>query len=411
MIGHVNHCLRGAESDADAIAVEHLAAALELPFAGRVAAVGDGSNLEERARDVRYDALREIAAANQCNRIAVGHTRDDQAETFLIRLVRGAGPVGLAGIHPLRSDGVIRPLLDCDRSAVAAVVADEGFVPREDASNSDQRFLRNRIRAELIPLLRSFNPDIVAACARASDHLRGAGMAEALWAENLLETDGGGLPTGQVSALDPALRGALLRAWVEKQAAAAVPGSRQIAAIEDLACSDGPGVCVELAGGWSVLRSGGELQVRRICGQPTVLEPTALPIGATIEVAGWQLRCEPARSPLALPKDLWTAVCDLAGGTGAGLGVRAPRSGERVTPMGMTGSKSIFRLLGEHGIPRLSRAAYPVVTLSDRPLWIPGVVRSTETAVCDSTADAVLLSARRLNRIEDREDPANFRGG
>src|SRR4051794_33922138 len=147
---HFNHQLRGIEADKDEVFCRDMAAAVDVPFlAGRgdvaARARADGRSLEGAARQARYEVLNEAALAAGAEAIAVGHSMDDQAETFLLRLIRGAGPAGLAGIRP-RAGRVIRPLLEIGRAELRGYAAAHGLACREDSSNADVRIPRNRIR-------------------------------------------------------------------------------------------------------------------------------------------------------------------------------------------------------------------------------------------------------------------------
>ena len=177
-VAHFNHRLRGAESDADAIFVKELAARHGLPFFGDAADVAAEArsrrrNLESVSRELRYQFLRSLVEGGQVTRMATGHTADDQAETVLARLLRGCGTRGLAGIYPVVEawpvvgswpvvDGwLLRPLLEQRRAAVRAWLAARGIAWREDSSNQDRRLTRNRLRAEVVPLLETYNPRLV----------------------------------------------------------------------------------------------------------------------------------------------------------------------------------------------------------------------------------------------------------
>ncbi|HEX3148964.1 MAG TPA: tRNA lysidine(34) synthetase TilS [Gemmataceae bacterium] len=171
VVAHLNHQLRGADSDADAAFVAGLLP--ELPhFIERidVAAAAARANLEAKARQTRYDFLAKVAQQRGAQLIATGHTRDDQAETVLHRLIRGTGLRGLRGIAASRelAPGVrlIRPLLTVSRAEVIAYLRSIDQPWREDATNADTAFTRNRIRHELLPMLRTFNPTIEDALAR-----------------------------------------------------------------------------------------------------------------------------------------------------------------------------------------------------------------------------------------------------
>jgi tRNA(Ile)-lysidine synthase len=171
-VAHINHQLRGADSDADEAFVRDLCTTLGVQCRVKtvdVAAIAAGENFESTARRIRYEFFTEVAAEMRAAWIATGHTADDQAETVLHRMIRGAGIQGMRGISPHR-DLVIRPLLDVTRAEVLAYLAGLNQPFREDATNSDSRFTRNRIRHELLPLLKTFNPDVVAALAHLAAH-------------------------------------------------------------------------------------------------------------------------------------------------------------------------------------------------------------------------------------------------
>jgi tRNA(Ile)-lysidine synthase len=159
---HIDHGIRGAASQADTEFVRALAEQFALPFHFRQADVPSiDDNMEQAARGVRHEFYRELIHAGTLDRIATGHTRSDQAETVLFRILRGSGFAGLAGIRPVTRDGFVRPLLDCTRAEVQAWIVERGIEWREDESNQDRRFARNRIRHELLPQLRrDFNPQL-----------------------------------------------------------------------------------------------------------------------------------------------------------------------------------------------------------------------------------------------------------
>jgi tRNA(Ile)-lysidine synthase len=178
-VAHLNHGLR-PDAAWDAAAVARLAEALGRPYHGGVAdvrgaAVREHRSIEDAARQARYAFLTDVARRVEAGVIATGHTRDDQAETVLMRLLRGSGPRGLAGIAPVRPhDGrrVIRPLIDTPRTNVLAYVARLGLAVRDDPTNRDLAILRNRVRMVLLPILQGYNPDVRGALARLADVLR-----------------------------------------------------------------------------------------------------------------------------------------------------------------------------------------------------------------------------------------------
>jgi tRNA(Ile)-lysidine synthase len=168
---HLNHKLRGAESDADAVSVRDLAAGFGFDFTLReVDLAAAPGNLEEAAREARLAFFQDQIAAGAVDRVATGHTRSDQAETVLFRFLRGAGTAGLAGIRPVTRSGLIRPLISVTRSEVEQYLRERGIPWREDSTNRSLEFARNRIRHQLLPsLVREWNPAMVQALAHTAD--------------------------------------------------------------------------------------------------------------------------------------------------------------------------------------------------------------------------------------------------
>ena len=182
-VAHLDHMLRGSESEMDAAYVKDMAGRLGLPVTVEQQDVdsyraANRLTLEEAARDVRYDFFDRVAAHAGANTVVVGHTLQDQSETILMRLLRGAGALGLQGMQPsmLRTSGdrdlrIIRPLLEVSRKDIEKYNRAQGVVPREDSSNVSHTYLRNRVRNHLIPLLHEYNPRIEQALLRTADAL------------------------------------------------------------------------------------------------------------------------------------------------------------------------------------------------------------------------------------------------
>ncbi|NWG14056.1 MAG: tRNA lysidine(34) synthetase TilS, partial [Acidobacteria bacterium] len=175
---HLHHGLRGDEADMDEAFVRELCLRLGVRFvAGRAdvrrLASERKRNLEDAARLARYEFLRETAASLGCRKIAVGHTLNDQAESVLLRFLRGSGEEGLSGIHPVLDNLIIRPLLERPRGQVQRYLTSLSQTWREDSTNSQLRLRRNRLRHELIPYLaKHFNPRVLETMARTAAHAR-----------------------------------------------------------------------------------------------------------------------------------------------------------------------------------------------------------------------------------------------
>jgi tRNA(Ile)-lysidine synthase len=180
---HIDHQLRGAESDQDAAFVRELAERLNLPFHTHRAEISKDDNLEQAARNARYSLLREFIARGIADRIALGHTRSDQAETVLFRFLRGSGTAGLAGIRPVTTDGFVRPLIAISREDVERYLRERGIAWREDSTNADPSFARNRIRHLLLPeLTREWNPALPQTLAQTAEWALGE---EEYWAAEM----------------------------------------------------------------------------------------------------------------------------------------------------------------------------------------------------------------------------------
>ena len=199
VVGHVDHGLRGAASSADAAFVAERAVALGLPFVSRAVdpegAQAEARNsrtrpsLEEAARDLRRAALEDMAREVDATWIALAHHAGDQAETVLLRILRGTAPDGLAAMAPVSADGrVVRPLLGTMPEVIEKEALRHGVSWREDASNADRRFARNRLRRDWLPgLAEAFNPNLL----RNLTHLADAQRTDLEWIEGLVTAEAG----------------------------------------------------------------------------------------------------------------------------------------------------------------------------------------------------------------------------
>lgn len=211
----VDHQLRAEAAEECALAMQ-ASASLEVPCTTLKVRVEEGASRQGRARQARYLVLQEHAIARNCKAIAVGHTRDDQAETVLLRLLRGAGLRGLVGILPMREDTVIRPLLHTSRADVEAYLAHLGVQQvARDPSNDDTHYTRVRVRKTILPMLQAEHPHVVSTLAdlaeeasEALDYLAAEALRTGLAAREIL-------PTEPTNSLHPSLRAEVLRQWGE----------------------------------------------------------------------------------------------------------------------------------------------------------------------------------------------------
>jgi tRNA(Ile)-lysidine synthase len=242
-----------ARSQADAVGVRFHALAVNVSRAG---------SIQANARAARYAALAGLARHLGAARIAVGHTRDDQAETVIMRVLRGAGVPGLAGIEPMRRDGVIRPLIDCRRADVGAFASEHCRALARDASNQDPSHERVRVRHELLPRMEREDPALVNHLADLADDARELLAAVVPEADTALATALQGDGSIQLSTLErapAAIRTLALRAWIAR-ATGSEPGR---AHLDQLQCAANRDVEVWLPEGWVVRSSAGRLYLSR----------------------------------------------------------------------------------------------------------------------------------------------------
>lgn len=282
---HFDHGLRGPESTADAIWVQELAQSLGIDCqVGRAdaAPLDVGTGVEERARNLRYAFLRQVAEQEQCPLVLTAHTADDQAETVLHHLLRGTGWAGLRGIPPERrlteTIRLIRPLLAVSREDVFAYLAELGQEFRVDSSNADVSLTRNSLRREILPLLRErFNPRVSEALcslselAAETDACLGE-LAEQFLAESLLESsaDRVTLDLERLRASpELLLRELLRRLWVRQGWPRQDLGRKQLQRTAAAIRAGGAVDAFDLPGGVRATGRGGVLQLQRNAGKPS----------------------------------------------------------------------------------------------------------------------------------------------
>jgi tRNA(Ile)-lysidine synthase len=332
----------------------------------------DHAGIEDAARRERYAFLRGVKDEVGARFIALGHTRDDQAETFLLRLLRGAGMDGLSSMRPV-ADDLLRPMLHVSRADVLDHLRERGLTWREDASNADAALLRNRVRHELLPYLESrFNPALRATLARSAELM--ADEAQALEAD--LDARGvelrraGEHVTVSVSVLRTlpvAQSRRLLRRAFEEAGGLKGVSAGHIESVRTLALAPRPsGRRLPVPGGREALVSFGELRVGPAAPR-AVAYAYPLPVPGRVALPnGLALSAEAARGPAV--SDTASAVIPLTGG---GLTVRTRRPGDRVTVGGH--DVSLKRFLMSRHVPATDRAGLPLVASGERILWIPGL--------------------------------------
>ena len=412
---HLNHQLRGAESDADEQFCRDLAETLGVPIEIEridVAALAreTGASIEHAAHVARYAFFDRAAARLGAAAVAVAHTTDDQAETFRLRLLRGAGPRGLSGMHP-RAGLVVRPLIETSRSDVREFLRTQNVTCREDASNADLAIPRNRIRHELLPLLETrFAHGIVdvldreAAIAREdADYLDTAARSAAT--RLVVRTPRGvELDAAALVAEPPAIARRVIRLAQQMAAGAdhfvgfdAGEAVRRFAVSNSSGQLDLPGHRVNRRGRVLVLTAsrGREKPAPAADFSYQLDVPGAVTVPEAACAISADTRLVPSGRAAA---DLWSlagksdeAVIE-AGKLAAPLSVRNRRRGDSFRPLGLKGRKKLQDYFVDAKIDRFERDITPVVVDSaGRIVWVAGHALAEEFRVTEATRDVVIL--------------------
>ena len=400
---HVNHGLRGAESDRDEGFVRELCAGLGVPLVvERVCGLDpDAGNLEARAREARYSALCAAAESAGADYVALAHQADDQAETVMLRLLRGAGVAGLGAMAEAGPGRIIRPLLGVRRSTILSYLAGIGAAFVEDSTNAALRHDRNRLRHRLLPVLeRDYAPGLTERMVGLAREMREVHDLLATLAQAALRdclNDDGSLDLAGFNRLHPAVAAIAMRHFVALSAGSLEHFARlHVESLCALARGARPNGRLRLPGGWIAKRCYGRLVLVRGEQVSEVAPPFELPLtpgGVTVVEAAQTAfqSCLIDRAHLRMPRDATRAVFD-ARALAGGFTVRNFRPGDRVTPLGMAGSRKVKDVFIDWKIPLEQRRRFPLVLLDGAVAWIPGLVRSNLAPVTAETTEAVQLS-------------------
>lgn len=411
-VAHLDHGLR-PESAVEAEFVRNLAERYSLPFHTeridvRALAASRCSGLEEAARKARYDFLLSVAARVGAGRIAVGHHADDQAETVLLHLLRGAGLNGLTGMSPLREDGVFRPFLSYERREIEEYARERGLTWVEDASNQSIDFRRNRIRHELLPLLeRDYNPSIRAALLRLAEVARAAdayisGEAARKMQGRVRELSGGRFVVTVESLLDlpAALQREALRDLCRRTSGAGTtPSFERIEALRAALSRGTGGWMLEMGDGLEVFCGSGEVQFSPP--GPDVHYPqrqaVPLPLSGTVRAHGFDLvvNCEVrpwhgnTDELKGMPRLVTCVDLDRMGGYPV---LRDWSEGETFVPIGRTSPVKVAEFLAKEGVPAPRRRRVPVVADERQVLWVVGFRPAEPVRLSDTTRRVLIVS-------------------
>ncbi len=413
IVAHLNHQLRGEESDEDERFVRELAGQLQLPVSVESIAVAERAaaekqNLEATARRLRYGFLLKTANEQEADFIFTAHTQDDQAETVLMRLLRGSGAEGLRGIHRVielnEKVKLVRPMLGVTRAEVIEHCEHCKLAFRADSSNLSMDFTRNRIRRELLPMLRTFNPRAEESLARASGLLTEDEEFLQRVAIELLagSRDGSHLKAETLRTAHRAITRRALRLWLraERGDLRRIEASH-IAAIERL-INGRSGRCVELPEGWMVSREFDHLRLSRAVERPQDSpEPVELEAGQRRNFGDFSFVLERRIGKERLK-------LETRGGAGSfiavlrecgdldGLRLRTRVAGEAYVPAGSRRAIKLKTLMIRNKIPVSQRDVHPVLATADgRIVWSPGLPVAREFAPDDRDGERALVVVQK----------------
>ncbi|MBN1578148.1 MAG: tRNA lysidine(34) synthetase TilS [Chitinispirillaceae bacterium] len=398
VVAHLNHGLRGEASDGDELLVREYAGQLGLRFYTRRLTGHriDEPGLEAAVREERYCFFDEVRAASGCRLIATGHTMDDQAETVLMRIIRGSGLNGLRGIAPLREDGIVRPLLSIRKKELLDWLSEEKIAFRSDASNNDTRFFRNRVRNDILPLIEAVRPGAVERLAdlsmQARKQWRTLQQQVKQWRQRYLfacSADSFRLDKRGLAEVGPAAE-ALRQAFIDS---GVTPYCRHIEAVFDNAVSTGRTFL--LPGGWRYLIGREVLFFERLQHRFSYTLPVPGECRCTEERRALSITVATSLPPV-LDYGKWMVVID-----GADLGdrcvYRSIGPDDRFIPFGTTREVPMLPFLSKQGIAKPERERTGcLVTADNKPIWIPGIRIDERFRVTAGTKKLIKLQSESI---------------
>jgi len=416
-VAHLNHQLRGAESDADAAWVAELTKKLAVPVTIECRDAASyrsrkGGSPEEAAREMRYGFLAEVVARVGASGVAVGHTSDDHVETILLHLLRGSGMAGLTGLRPCSALNygepgallkVVRPLLGIMRQETLAYCRRHRLVPRSDSSNESHSFLRNRVRLELLPLLRSYNANIDEALLRLAEIVGDETsiieqQALLIWPEIArAENNALYMDIDKLRVLPRAIQRHIFRKAVKQLRGDLkdIEASHIEAMMESLSKPAGKSFC--LPDGLKLSIEYGRLVLApsraETCPLPALRGTSSINIPGETDLPGWRIRAEVITGSTGSDNG-FSASFDLDN-LGKKLAVRRRKPGDRFQPLGMNQSKKLQDFMVDVKIPRSWRDRVPVVSMDDQILWVVGWRIDDRVKVTKKTKKVLRLKFER----------------
>jgi tRNA(Ile)-lysidine synthase len=412
---HLNHALRGSESDRDERFVRELCQRHNVELVVERAHGLRPPNLEERAREIRHDFLNRTAEVLGSRLIALGHNRDDQAETVLLRMMRGSGTAGLAAMAEFGPGRRIRPLLTVNRAAILAYLGAIGADYVVDTTNLQRGALRNRVRNLLMPQLeRDYGPGLARRLAELASEIREVNSlieleAQERLAERLIhqppESASWRLDLRGLELINAGLTRAMLRELLRRSIGDLRRIERvHVNAMFNLAMGGNPSASINLPRGWKFTR---EYEIAKLDGPAEIdasnLKPFAVKlITGENPVNGNSMLtlCELVKGEQLFPAAPWhpnsafEAYFDAAA-VGA-LVARSFQPGDRIQPSGLRGTRKVHDVFVDHKVPVRYRGCWPLIISGAAVVWIPGLVRSDAALITSATKKVLYL---RMNSL------------
>ena len=387
VVAHINHGLR-PEGERESLWVGRMAGKFGIPFQSKKVDVRSfrkekALTLQEAARELRYSFLQEVARKCGAAKIAWGHTADDQAESLIIRLLRGSGTRGLSGIPPIRDGIHIRPLIEAWREEIEDFLGSQKISYLTDPSNQSFLYLRNRVRHELLPLLQRYNPRIRRILVQMADLFR---AEEEFWRKHVDEKfptvvrsrrkNGLSLDIPRLNAQPLPVRFRCLRSALQMvQGDLRRLSLSHIWAIQGLLDGTEPNKTLNLPQGLTVTRAYNVLNLTRSREETTPFE-YSVPGPGCVEILeiGRSMRFEVQSRKRKVRFEEFPNVALLDfDDLDFPLTIRTFRPGDRFQPLGMEGEKKVKDLFIDCKIPALYRKRVPILFRGDRLLWIAGI--------------------------------------
>ncbi len=405
---HFNHESRLDESDQDEAFCRDLAQSFGAAFFSEEmggAQKPRGWSTEEFYRQKRYDFLRKTAAQWGADKIALGHHLGDQAETVLLNLIRGGGPAGLRGFLPIRDGLFVRPLMETSRSEIEIFLESEGLAWRRDLSNQSDAHLRNRVRLELIPLLKKrFNPSIEKTLARCAEIFRLENeyirnMTDQAMADHLIRNEDGSIefPVCAFLALPPALRNRMAKKIlesfsVESERLCGGASFRHVQALNRLAESSSTGKWIALPGAVQAHKDYDRIIVRRGRQEFTAgfSYPVTVPGKLVIEETGQEMLFM-----IGTPDDVDFSnaqrICLDLDRIVFPVLARNRRRGDKMQPLGMEGTRKVHDLFIDRKIPRSVRDRIVLLSDDESVIWIDGFPPAERVSISPATRRVLII--------------------